>query len=66
MATVKVIEVLASSSKSWSDATEQAVAKASKTIRNIRSANIQNLSVKVENGKIKEYRINAKLTFEID
>lgn len=66
MATIKVIEVLASSTKSWSDAIEQAIAKASKTIRNIRSANIQNFSVKVENGKIKEYRINAKLTFELD
>ncbi len=66
MATVKVIEVLANSTKSWSDATEQAIAKASKTLRNIKSANIQNLGVTVENGKIKEYRINAKLTFEVD
>jgi dodecin len=66
MATVKVIEVLANSTKSWSDATEQAIAKASKSLRNIKSANIQNLGVTVENGKIKEYRINAKLSFEVD
>jgi len=66
MATVKVIELLASSNKSWSDATEQAIAKAGKTLRNIKSANIQNFGVTVENGKIKEYRINAKLSFEVE
>jgi len=66
MATVKVIEILASSTKSWSDATEQAISKASKSLRNIKSANIQNLGVTIENGKIKEYRINAKLSFELE
>ncbi|MEP7267446.1 MAG: dodecin family protein [Saprospiraceae bacterium] len=66
MATIKVIEVLASSNKSWSDAAEQAIKKAHKTIKNIRSANIKNLGVTVENGKIKEYRINAKLSFELE
>jgi flavin-binding protein dodecin len=66
MATVKVIEILANSTKSWSDATEQAIAKASKSLRNIKSANIQNLGVTIENGKIKEYRINAKLSFELE
>jgi flavin-binding protein dodecin len=66
MATVKVIEVLANSTKSWSDATEQAIVKASKSLRNVKSAHIQNLGVTVENGKIKEYRINAKISFEVD
>lgn len=66
MATVKVIELLSSSPKSWTDATDLAIKKASKTIRGIRSANVHNLSVTVENGKIKEYRVNVKLTFGLD
>jgi len=65
MSVVKVIEILSSSEKSWEDATQKAINKASKSIKNIRSANIQNQSVRVEDGKIKEYRVNVKLTFEI-
>jgi len=66
MAVVKVIEILSNSDKSWEDATQKAITKASKSIKNIRSANIQNQSVRVEDGKIAEYRVNVKLTFEID
>ena len=66
MATVKVIEILSSSPKSWSDATDQAIKKASKSIRDIRSANVENMSVTDENGKIKEYRVNLKLTFGLE
>ncbi len=66
MAIVKVLELLASSPKSWTDATDQAIKKASKTVRGIRSANVKNLSVTVENGKIKEYRVNVKVTFGLE
>ncbi len=66
MATVKVLELLSSSNKSWTDAVEQAIKKASKSLRGIKSANIQNMGVTVENGKIKEYRVNVKLTFELE
>lgn len=65
MSVVKVIEVLSNSEKSWEDATAQAIAKASKSVKNIRSANVQNQSVRVEDGKIVEYRVNLKLTFEL-
>lgn len=65
MSVVKVIEVLSNSDKSWEDATQQAITKASKSVRNIRSANVQNQSVRVEDGKIVEYRVNLKLTFEL-
>ena len=65
MGVVKVIEVLSNSDKSWSDATERAIKKASKSVKNIRSANVQNQSVVVKDGKIVEYRVNLKLTFEI-
>ncbi|HRI34459.1 MAG TPA: dodecin family protein [Saprospiraceae bacterium] len=65
MSVLKVIEVMASSSKSWEDATSKAVEKASKSVKNIRSAWVQDLSVSVEKGKIKEYRVTLKLSFEV-
>jgi len=63
---IDVIELLSSSPSSWTDATNQAIKKASKTLRQLKSANIDNFSVTVEKGKIKEYRVNLKLTFEVE
>lgn len=66
MAVLKVIEVLASSTKSWEDAASQAVAEASKTIKGISSVYVQDQSCTVNDGKIEEYRLNLKLTFKIN
>lgn len=66
MAVLKVIEVLASSTKSWEDAASQAVAEASKTINGISSVYVQDQSCTVKDGKIEEYRLNLKLTFKIN
>ncbi|MCV6629660.1 MAG: dodecin family protein [Flavobacteriaceae bacterium] len=65
MAVLKVIEVLSSSKKSWEDATSNAVKQASKSVKNIRSVYVQDQSAVVENGKVIEYRMNLKLTFEV-
>ncbi|MEM9821443.1 MAG: dodecin family protein [Bacteroidota bacterium] len=65
MAVLKVIEVLSSSEKSWEDATKKAVKKASKSVKNIRSAFVQSQSVTVENDKVKAYRVNVKISFEV-
>lgn len=65
MAVLKVIEVLASSKTSWEDATQNAVNTASKTLKAIRSVYIKEQSVLVNDGQISEYRINAKITFEV-
>jgi flavin-binding protein dodecin len=62
---VKVIEILAQSSKSWEDAAAKAVKKASKSVDNIKSIHIVNMNAKVENGVISMYRINAKISFVI-
>ncbi len=62
---VKVIEVLAQSEKSWEDAAKKAVKAASKSIDNIKSIYIVDTSAKVENGRIVQYRINAKISFLI-
>jgi flavin-binding protein dodecin len=63
---VKVIEVLAQSDKSWDDAAQQAVGEASKTLRNIRSIYVKELEAAVENDKITQYRINAKISFDLE
>lgn len=65
MAIMKVIEILASSKTSWEDAATKAVAEAGKTVRNIRSVYVQEQSAVVEKGKVKEYRLNCKITFEV-
>ncbi len=66
MKVVKVIELLAESDKSWEQAAQDAITHASKTIRNIRSVYIQEFQGIVENNKIVQYRINAKISFVID
>jgi len=65
MAVIKVLELMSGSEKSWEDAAQKAVTEASKTIKNIRSIYIQDHSAEVKNNKITQYRITAKLSFEI-
>lgn len=65
MAILKVIEVLANSTKGWEDATAVAIKRASKSVKNIKSAYVQSQSVTVAGGKIKDYRVNVKITFEV-
>lgn len=65
MSVLKVIELLASSDKSWEDAAKNAVKMASKTIKEIRSVYIKEMSLKVKGNNIVEYRVNAKITFEV-
>lgn len=65
MAILKVIEVLASSKTSWEDAAKNAVKSAGKSLKAIRSVYIQEQSAVVDGNDIAEYRINAKITFEV-
>lgn len=65
MAVLKVIEILANSDESWEDATQKAVATASKSVKNIRSVYINEQSATVKDGKIDNYRVNVKITFEV-
>jgi flavin-binding protein dodecin len=66
MSMLKVIEVLAESDKSWEDAAQFAVDQANKSVRNVKSIYIKNLEAQVENGKIKKYRINGKISFMLE
>ena len=66
MGVMKVIEILSSSDVSWEEATRKGVAEASKTLKHIRSVYVQDQSAVVnEDGKVTEFRVNLKLTFEI-
>ena len=66
MSILKVIEVLSSSEVSWEDAARAGVVKASQTIKHIRSVYIKEQSAKVSNGGITEFRVNMKITFELE
>lgn len=63
---VKVIELMSESPKGWEDAAQNVVKEASKTLRNIRSVYIKEFSMAVENDKVASYRVNAKVTFEME
>lgn len=65
-AVLKVIEIMGSSETSWEDAAKKMVKEASKSVDNIRSIYIHDMSAKVEKDKITEYRINGKVSFEIE
>lgn len=65
MSVAKVIEIIASSTKSFEDAVAQGVARTSESVDDITSAWVQDQSVKVKNGKISEFRVVLKVTFII-
>lgn len=63
MSIAKVIELSATSEKSFEDAIIQGLARASKTVENIRSAWVKEQRVEVEKGRIKGYQVNMQVTF---
>lgn len=65
MAVVKVIELIASSEKSFEDAVQKAVKQASKTVNNIDSVYVENMKCHVKDGKISSYGVNCKVSFRV-
>jgi flavin-binding protein dodecin len=63
---LKVIEIMSESPKSWEEAAKSVVTEASKTLRNIRSVYIKEFTAAVDNDKVASYRVNAKVTFEME
>jgi len=63
---VKVIEVIAQSDQSFDDAIRNAVKEASKSVKGIKSAWIDNLTVEVQGDRIVNFRVNAKLSFLVE
>jgi dodecin len=66
MSVAKVSEISATSSTSFEDAIQEGLARASKTIRHIRSAWIKEQHVRVADGRPTEYQVNMMVTFVID
>jgi len=62
----RVTEVIGTSAVSWEDAAKNAVAAASKSLRDLRIAEISKLDMKVENGKVTAYRARILLSFKYD
>jgi len=65
MSVLKVIEVMASSTESWEDAVKNAIKTSSKTVKGIRSVWVQDQSAVVKENKVVEFRVTAKITFEV-
>ena len=66
MSIVKVIEVIASSEKSFDDAVTVALNEAAKSVKNISSVYVKEMKANVENNRIVSYGINAKVSFTVD
>ena len=62
----KVIELIGSSPRSWEDAIESIVQEASKSLRDLRVAEVKELDVRIEDGKIAEYRTKIRISFRYE
>lgn len=65
MAIMKSVQIMSESKESFEDAISSAVSRMSDSVKHVRSANINNQSVVVEDGKIEKYRVNLQITFEV-
>ena len=66
MAVVKVIELLGESEESWEDAARQVVAEATRTLHGVTSVYIKEFQATVENDQVKNFRVNAKVSFVLE
>ena len=66
MSVARVTELSAMSDTSFEDAIEQAIARASRSLRNVSSAWVKEQRVVVENGAIARYQVNVQVTFVLD
>ena len=64
MSVYKVIELVGTSSESWEKAAEDAVSMASKSLKDLRIAEVVELDMQIEDGKIKAYRSKLKVSFK--
>jgi flavin-binding protein dodecin len=66
MAVARVTELSATSTKSFEDAIQQGLDRATKTLRNVKNAWIKEMRVEMQNGKVSEYQVNMLVTFVLD
>lgn len=65
MGVVKVIELVGTSRHNWTDAVDNAVAEASKTIDNILGVEVTNFTANIDDGHIAEYKADIKIAIEV-
>lgn len=66
MSVIKVIELVGTSEESWENAVQAVLDDANKTIKNIESIDVANLSAVVQDGKIKEWNAETRIAFRIE
>ena len=66
MSTYKIIEVVGASDVSWEEAAKNAVETASKSLRDLRIAEVTKLDMRIENGKVAAYRARVSLSFKYE
>ena len=66
MSIARVTELSATSETSFEDAVNQAVARATKTLRGVEGAWVKDQNVMIENGNITGYKVNVEITFELE
>ena len=66
MSVYKIIEVVGTSDSSWEDAAKNAVETVSKTVRDLRIAEINKLDMRIENGKVAAYRARVNISFKYE
>ena len=66
MTIVKIIELIGTSPNSWSEAAQNAVTEAAKTIKNIKGVHVKRCTAKVTDDKIVEYNVNVKIAFTVE
>ena len=66
MSIARITEISSTSQKSFEDAIQSAVTRATKTLRNVRGAWVKEQQIKIDEGKIVEYQVNLMITFVLD
>ena len=66
MSIARITEISSTSTKSFEDAIQSAVNRATKTLRNVRGAWVKEQQIKIDDGKIVEYQVNLMITFVLD
>ena len=66
MSVYKVIELVGTSTESWEKAAEEAVTRASKSLRDLRVAEVSDLDLQLKDGKVEAYRAKVKVSFKFE
>ena len=66
MSVYKIVELVGTSPNSWEEATKEVIETSTKSLRDLRIAEVDQLDMRIENGKIVEYRARVKLSFKFE